>query len=160
MKTKIEEQELIALLRARSQRGLRILYDNYSAALFGVISRIITDNETAEDVLQEAFVKIWNNIDNYDTSKGRLFTWLLNVARNQAIDKTRSKDFKDAGKVQRIEDSRITAALQLTRSGLKNLQSSSNRNTVSSSNCFISAAIPSRKLQKNWEFRLEQLKRE
>lgn len=105
MKTKIEEQELIALLRARSQRGLRILYDNYSAALFGVISRIITDNETAEDVLQEAFVKIWNNIDNYDTSKGRLFTWLLNVARNQAIDKTRSKDFKDAGKVQRIEDS-------------------------------------------------------
>lgn len=103
-KVNIQETELVRLLKARDQRGLRILYDNYSAALFGVIMRIISDRETAEDVLQESFVKIWNNIDNYDPDRGRLFTWLLNVARNQAIDKTRSKSFKDNGKVQSIED--------------------------------------------------------
>ncbi|TND04819.1 MAG: RNA polymerase, sigma-24 subunit, ECF subfamily [Bacteroidetes bacterium] len=103
-KIKIEEHELVALLKAHDQRGIRILYDNYSAALFGVISRIITEQETAEDVLQETFIKIWNNIGNYDASKGRLFTWLLNLARNLAIDKTRSKDFKSSGKVRSIED--------------------------------------------------------
>lgn len=103
-KIKIEEDELVALLKARDQRGIRILYDNYSAALFGVITRIIEEQETAEDLLQETFVKIWNNIASYDASKGRLFTWMLNLARNLAIDKTRSKNFKASGKVRSIED--------------------------------------------------------
>lgn len=126
-KVQIEENELVRLLKERDQRGLRILYDNYSAALYGVIHRIITDTETAEDVLQEAFVKIWTNIANYDASRGRLFTWLLNVARNQAIDKTRSKDFKDSGKVQRIEDfvynidRRNSTSTSVDHIGLKNV---------------------------------------
>jgi len=63
----------------------------YSAALFGVISRIVKSDEVAEDVLQEVFVKIWNSIERYDTSKGRLFTWMISMTRNLAIDYTRSK---------------------------------------------------------------------
>ncbi|MDQ3112132.1 MAG: sigma-70 family RNA polymerase sigma factor [Bacteroidota bacterium] len=98
------EPELIALLKARDERGLRVLYDHYSAALYGVILRIVIERETAEDVLQESFVKIWNNSASYDASKGRLYTWLLNVARNTAIDKTRSKNFRKKGQVQSIED--------------------------------------------------------
>lgn len=92
------------MLKRRDRKAITLLYDNYSAALHGVIFRIVNDKETAEDVLQESFVKIWNNIESYDASKGRLFTWLLNVARNTAIDKTRSKNYRDAGQVQSIED--------------------------------------------------------
>jgi RNA polymerase sigma-70 factor (ECF subfamily) len=79
------------------------LYDNYSAALYGVIHRIILDEETASDVLQEAFVKIWNGIKSYDPTKGKLFTWMLNICRNMAIDKTRSKDFNNSQKNQSTE---------------------------------------------------------
>lgn len=98
------EPELIALLKARNEQALRALYDHYSAALYGVVFRVVNDKETAEDVLQEVFVKIWNNSASYDATKGRLYTWLLNIARNTAIDKTRSKDFRNEGQVRSIED--------------------------------------------------------
>jgi RNA polymerase sigma-70 factor, ECF subfamily len=98
------EQELIALLQSRNEKGLRVLYDHYAAALYGVIFRIINDKETSEDLLQETFVKIWNNAAQYDPSKGRLYTWMLNIARNNAIDRTRSKDFRASGQVRSIED--------------------------------------------------------
>ena len=98
------EPDLIAMLKARDEMSLRILYDHYSAALYGVILRIVTDKETAEDVLQESFIKIWNNAAAYDPAKGRLYTWLLNIARNTAIDKTRSKSFRKEGQVRSIED--------------------------------------------------------
>ncbi|SHF71521.1 RNA polymerase sigma-70 factor, ECF subfamily [Pedobacter caeni] len=76
----------------------------YSGALFGVISRIIPQTEVAEDILQETFLKIWNSAETYDSSKGRLFTWMMNIARNLSIDKLRSKDFKNANKNQDIEN--------------------------------------------------------
>lgn len=94
----------MALLKAKDEKGLRVLYDHYSAALYGVILRVVIEKETAEDVLQESFVKIWNNIAAYDVSKGRLYTWLLNIARNTAIDKIRSKNFRNEGQVRSIED--------------------------------------------------------
>lgn len=98
------EQELVSMLKARDENALRALYDHYSAALYGVIFRIVNDKETAEDILQETFVKIWNNSAGYDSSRGRLYTWMLNIARNNAIDKTRSKNFKSEGQVRNIED--------------------------------------------------------
>jgi RNA polymerase sigma-70 factor (ECF subfamily) len=90
----ISEEDLVALLRNQDKRAVSVLYDKYSAALFGVILRIIKDEEVAEDVLQEAFVKIWSSFSAYDASKGRLFTWMLNVTKNMAIDKIRSKQYR------------------------------------------------------------------
>jgi RNA polymerase sigma factor (sigma-70 family) len=87
----LSEEDLVSRLRARDTSAMSVLYDRYSAALYGVVLRIVKIEETAEDVLQEAFVKIWNSFDHYDASKGRLFTWMLNICRNQAIDTIRSK---------------------------------------------------------------------
>jgi len=92
------------MLKSRDENGLRFLYEHYSAALYGVIFRIVNERETAEDVLQETFVKIWNNFSSYDASKARMYTWLLNVARNTAIDKVRTKNFRQNSQVQSIED--------------------------------------------------------
>jgi RNA polymerase sigma-70 factor (ECF subfamily) len=50
------------------------------------------------------FLRIWNKIDTYDASKGRLFTWMLNVARNMAIDKTRSKEISKDRKTDDIDN--------------------------------------------------------
>jgi len=103
-KISLSEEELVNALKRQDTIAIKALYDMYSGALFGVISRIIQQTEIAEDVLQETFVKIWNSAGSYDSSKGRLFTWMMNVARNLSIDKLRSKDFKNSNKNQDIEN--------------------------------------------------------
>lgn len=106
MNTRItySEQELVALLQQRNDHSFGYLYDHYSGALLGVISAIVPDAETARDVLQEVFVNIWRKIESYDPAKGRLFTWMINVARNAAIDKLRSKSYQDSLKNHPIQD--------------------------------------------------------
>lgn len=89
------QEELLPLLLKKDDRSFTLLYDNYSKSLYGIIFNLIKDKEEAEDVLQEVFVKIWKNIDTYNTSKGRLYTWMLNIARNTSIDKLRSKGFNN-----------------------------------------------------------------
>jgi len=103
-KTTYSEQELVDLLQQRSEQAFAYLYDNYSAALYGIINSIVTDKETANDVLQNVFVNIWRKIDSYDASKGRLFTWMLNIARNAAIDEVRSKGYRDSKKNQPLPE--------------------------------------------------------
>lgn len=103
-KITLTEEELILALRNREKIGAEALYDMYSSALYGVILRIINDEPTAEDVLQDTFVKIWNSFASYSADKGRLFTWMVNIARNLAIDKVRSKDFKNQNKNQELEN--------------------------------------------------------
>jgi RNA polymerase sigma-70 factor (ECF subfamily) len=85
------EEELIILLQQQSREGYNYLYRQYSGVLFGVINKVVYDEQTAQDVLQDVFVKIWNNISQYNPQKGRLYTWMINIARNAAIDKLRSK---------------------------------------------------------------------
>lgn len=100
----LEEAELIAAMQQRKKIGADALYEMYSGSLMGIVSRVISDTEIAQDVLQEALVKIWNSIQQYDASKGRLFTWMVNVTRNLAIDKVRSKDFRNHSKNQDLEN--------------------------------------------------------
>ncbi len=87
----------------RDKAALSYLYDRYSAALNGVVSRIIRNEDIAAEVLQDVFLKIWDRIDQYDPSKGRLFTWMLNLARNQAIDKTRSREMSNEKKTDDLD---------------------------------------------------------
>ena len=98
------EEELVLLLRQHSREGFNYLYRQYGAVLYGVINKVVYDDQSAEDVLQDAFVKIWNNIEQYNESKGRLFTWMINIARNTAIDKLRSKGEIMKGKIQTGDD--------------------------------------------------------
>ncbi len=99
-----QENDLIEQLRAGNKSALSYLYDHYSAALYGIIIRIVKREEWAEEVLQDAFLKIWNRIDLYEPEKGRLFTWMLNLTRNLAIDKTRSKEITRANKTDDLQE--------------------------------------------------------
>jgi len=91
---KYTEEFLYSGLRSKSKKAFEYLYDNYSPALFGVIYNILQNEEASNDALQEVFVKIWNNFDSYDPERSRLYTWMMNIARNHAIDKLRSKAMK------------------------------------------------------------------
>jgi RNA polymerase sigma factor (sigma-70 family) len=98
------EQELVFLLRGRDNQAFSYLYDNYSGALYTIILQIIKENELANDVLQEVFINIWRKIESYDATKGRLFTWMLNIARNASIDALRSKSYQNTQKNQELQD--------------------------------------------------------
>jgi RNA polymerase sigma-70 factor (ECF subfamily) len=99
-----EEQELVGLLKQKDNQAFSYLYDNYAGALCGIVKQIVLDAELSNDVIQEVFVSIWRKIDTYDASKGRLFTWMLNIARNAAIDKVRSRNYQVGLKQQSIDD--------------------------------------------------------
>jgi RNA polymerase sigma factor (sigma-70 family) len=98
------ETNLLKGLQDYDEQAYSYLYDNYSKALFNIIFQIIPQQEMAEDVLQEVFVKIWQNIKSYDASKGRLYTWMLNITRNLAIDRTRSKDYNNQTKTTELKE--------------------------------------------------------
>ncbi|MFN2458074.1 MAG: RNA polymerase sigma factor [Chitinophagaceae bacterium] len=114
---KYDEQELVALLQQKEDQAFSYLYDHYSGALYGVIKQIVVDMEMCNDVLQDVYVNIWKKIDSYDASKGRLFTWMLNIARNAAIDKTRSKAYQHGLRNQPLGDDHTELFQQPARPG-------------------------------------------
>lgn len=101
---KISEEVLIKELKAQKSSAFEYLYDNYSAAIYGVIVRIVKSEEVAQEVLHDVFMKAWKNINAYSAEKGRLYTWLVNISRNASIDKLRSKEIKKTGKTDSVSD--------------------------------------------------------
>ena len=98
------EHQLVSLLKQRDNKAFEYLYDNYSGALYNIVMQILDDVDLSNDVLQEVFVNIWRKIESYDSNKGRLFTWMLNITRNAAIDVLRSKSYQNSQKNQSISD--------------------------------------------------------
>lgn len=94
---------LVVRLKNRDTTALDYLYDHYSRALYGIIYRTTHDEDIAQETLQDVFLKIWEQIDQYDASKGTLFTWMYRIARNKAIDARRSKEFKQREKSDDVE---------------------------------------------------------
>lgn len=122
---KYEEKELVLLLKQRRQDAFSYLYDHYSAALLSVIASIVSDAGSSNDVLQEVFIKIWRQIESYDDSKGRLFTWMLNIARNASIDTLRSKNYRNNQTNKELTEATFSAAgstqLQVDQIGLRKM---------------------------------------
>jgi len=108
------EIEIVGLLQKGDKKAITLLYENYADALFGVILKVLNDEELAQDALQETFIKVWKNSKSYNSKKAKLFTWLYRIAYNTAIDKIRSQTNKTGKEIQ-IEDSNV---YMLTSEGL------------------------------------------
>ena len=121
------EKELVQQLKSGDENTFAYLYDSYSPMLFGIITRIVSDQEDAANLLQDCFIKIWRNIERYDPEKGRIATWFINIARNTAIDFTRTKYFSQKSKNQNIdsfvssEAALVSSALPVETMGLRHL---------------------------------------
>lgn len=100
-----QDPHLISRLQDRDKSVIDEIYRLYSGALYNVILKLIPDRDLGAEVLQDAFVKIWQNGDRYDPAKGRLFTWMARIARNAAIDTSRSGKFQQDKKTDTLPDS-------------------------------------------------------
>ncbi|MFY7671172.1 RNA polymerase sigma factor [Tenacibaculum sp. MEBiC06402] len=94
----MELEELLKKFKEKDALAFEQLYEMYYKNILGVVFNIVRDNDVAEEVTQDVFMKAWNNAHSYSAKKGRFFTWMLNIARNAAIDKTRSKEFNKKSK--------------------------------------------------------------
>jgi len=84
------DRDLIDRLRRRDPQALAELYDRYGRLTYSVILRVVRDSATAEDLVQETFLRVWNRAQGLDQERGSVGPWLLAVARNRAIDYLRS----------------------------------------------------------------------
>lgn len=94
------EKHIVELLQEGNEKAISLLYEHYGDTLYGVALKVVRNEELAQDVLQESFVKIWKKSGTYDASKAKLFTWLFRITRNTAIDKLRSLGTKTDMEIQ------------------------------------------------------------
>ena len=87
---------LILQFQQKDVKAYEKLYNMYCNSISGVVNTIVKNDEVAQEITQDVFIKAWNKADTYTAKKGRFFTWILNIARNAAIDYTRSKKFKQS----------------------------------------------------------------
>lgn len=121
-----DTENLVAGLKARDRQAYAALYDNYGPALYGIIHKMVNNEATAEDLMQDCLVKVWKSIHSYDAGRGAFFTWLLNIARYTTIDYLRSKGFKQQQKIYNADLYEYTHENQVSlpdadRVGLKSL---------------------------------------
>ncbi|MEP7268343.1 MAG: RNA polymerase sigma factor [Saprospiraceae bacterium] len=105
----IKEAHLVALLQSGNEQGLRILYSNYNQSIYGIISNIVKSEQHAEEVLNDVFLKFYRSIKSYDPGQSKLFTWMARIARNAAIDKIRTVDYRRSQNSVDIENPAVKA---------------------------------------------------
>lgn len=96
---------LVSQLQSGDERAISELYDLYGASLYGLILKIVKDDQLAQDILQDCFVNIWRKAQSYVPGKGSLFTWMLNICRNKSIDELRKLERERSGKNQILDSS-------------------------------------------------------
>ena len=87
----IELQRLLSRVALGDRKAFRALYDATSPSLFGVAVRILNRRDRAEDVIQDAFVNVWQRAASYSVAMSRPMTWLTAIVRNRALDVLRSE---------------------------------------------------------------------
>ena len=87
-----QDSDLISRLQNQDAQALSILYDNYSAAIYGVILRMCKDEDTSKNLLQDTFMKVWEKSQQYDPEKGRFYTWIYRIARNNVLNALRKEN--------------------------------------------------------------------
>ncbi len=85
-----EDARLVRAVAAGSQDALAALYDRHADAVFAAASRLTSDRQVAEEVVQETFLALWNRAELYDPRAGSLAAWLHTIARNRAVDRLRA----------------------------------------------------------------------
>lgn len=89
-----EEIELLYKIARGDQNSLEILYDLYCRVIYSLVLRVLKRREDAEEITQNVFLQIWEKAGLFNFEKGSVYTWIINIARNKAIDKLRSKDYR------------------------------------------------------------------
>lgn len=92
----VDDQELAHSIKQRNDKSLSILYDKYAPALLGVIKTIVNNEKLEAEILKSTFVKAWDQATSFNESKCSLFTWLINLARQTAVDEVKKTEPKNS----------------------------------------------------------------
>ncbi|MCI0707848.1 MAG: sigma-70 family RNA polymerase sigma factor [Ignavibacteriae bacterium] len=106
-----QDLELLNRIQRRDDRALAALYDRYSSLLYTMAVRIVSAADEAEDIVQEVFVQVWGKSSLYVQERGSVYSWVITLCRNKAIDRVRSKRYKQQSKEVKLEAAAHTADL-------------------------------------------------
>lgn len=90
-----EDSDLLMRIADRDEQAIEVLYDRYSKVLYSILVAILKNAEEAQDLLQEIFIQIWQKAPSFDVSRGNVYSWMVALTRNRAIDRLRSKSFRE-----------------------------------------------------------------
>ncbi|KUP20718.1 sigma-70 family RNA polymerase sigma factor [Paenibacillus sp. DMB5] len=105
-----DDVQLMQQIRQKDPDALEKLYDRYEQMVYSFAYRIVKDSMAAEEIMQELFMRIWKNAEQYDSAKGKLSTWMFTVTRNIALDQLRKNNTRppqqsaDAEELQQLRD--------------------------------------------------------
>lgn len=116
------ENHIVELLQERDDKAISLIYEHYGDTMYGVAFKVVRDEELAQDVLQESFIKIWKKSHTYDATKAKLFTWLFRITRNTAIDKLRSANTKSDKEIQMDVSDVYTLGIESIKPELMDVQ--------------------------------------
>ncbi len=109
-----EDLALLGRIQRRDEQALSKLYDRYASLLYTLTLRIVSTTEEAEDVLQEVFLQVWNKSSSYMRERGTVYSWVVTLTRNKAIDRVRSKRYKQQSKEVKLDEARSVMGTQTT----------------------------------------------
>ena len=135
------DAELVKRLQKRDPQALGELYDRYGRLAYSLIYRIVRDAGIAEDLVQETFLRVWNRVQGFDGDRGALGGWLLAVARNRAIDYTRSVAGRMSNAVELEENAHPSLYLDLEKEVLNSDQARRLRKAMEKLNANQRSAI-------------------
>jgi RNA polymerase sigma-70 factor (ECF subfamily) len=103
----VELQRLLSRVALGDRKAFRALYEATSASLFGVAVRILNRRDRAEEVIQDAFVNVWQRASSYSQAASQPMTWLTAIVRNRALDVLRSESARPAAPLHEDDDGTV-----------------------------------------------------
>lgn len=104
------EQRIVTLMRSRDKRFLDLLYTEYGGIVYTICLGMLKSKEEAEDVLQETLVKVWKNVSKFDEKRAKVLTWVVQIAKNTALDHLKSKASNQAKLTETMSDKPLKAS--------------------------------------------------
>lgn len=87
----LSDENLISLVGSADAEAFAVLYDRHSRAAYWLAYRTTGERQAAEDLTQEAFLKVWRSAGSYRSERGSTRTWILSIVHNRGIDRLRSR---------------------------------------------------------------------
>jgi RNA polymerase sigma-70 factor (ECF subfamily) len=113
----LADEDLISLVGEGDGSAFGVLYERHSRAVYSVARRLAGEKREAEDLVQEAFVKVWRSAGGYRAERGSVRTWIFSVLRNEAIDRLRSRATRqralERAEAQRAQEAQPSEAFAL-----------------------------------------------
>ena len=100
----LSDHGLLALVARGDRDAFARLYDLYAGAAYSLALRVVRDRDLAADVVQEAFLAIWNQASKFDSSRGQPSTWILTVTHHKAVDTVRREERRRADVMDEARD--------------------------------------------------------